>query len=71
MLVSKDTVATKAKVFCSPTRDAQLFVSANLATRLNVRKRSDAATISEKVYLYLYQPPSEICPLVVAGFRCH
>ena len=60
MLVSKDTIAAEAYAFCSPTRDAHLFVSTNLAARLSVRKRSNAATISEKVYLYLYQPPSEI-----------
>ena len=54
MLVSKDTIATEAYVFCSPARHEQLFVSTNLATRLSVKKRSDTMTISEKVYLYLY-----------------
>ena len=59
-LVSKDTIAAEAHVFCSPTRYDQLFVFTNLATRLSVKRRSDIATISKKVYLYLYHPPSEI-----------
>ena len=60
MMVSKDTVATETSVFCSLTKHDLIFISTNFAARLSVRKRSDAATISEKVYLYLYQPPSEI-----------
>ena len=72
MLVSKVTVAVGAWVFCSLTRHARLFVPTNLATNLNVRNRSDAATVLKKgVYLYLYQPPSEIRPLAVAGVKCH
>ena len=71
MLVSKDTVAAEAYVFCCPTRHDQLFVSTNLATRLSMKKRSNMVTISGKVHLYFYQPPSEIRPFVVAGVGCH
>ena len=71
MLVSKDTIATEAYVFCSPARHEQLFVSTNLATRLSVKKRSDAATVLEKVYLYLYLSPSEIRPFAAARVGCH
>ena len=71
MLVSKDTIATEAYVFCSPARHEQLFVSTNLATRLRVKKRSDTTTVLEKVYLYLHQPLSEVRPLVVARVGCH
>ena len=72
MLVSKVTIAIGAWVFCSLTRHAWLFVPTNLAANLNLRKRSDAATVSKKRrYLYLYQPLSEVQPLVVAGVECH
>ena len=71
MQVSKVTIAVGAWVFCSLTRHARLSVPTNLATNLNARKRSDAMTVSKKEYLYLYQPPSEIRPLAVAGARCY
>ena len=72
MLVSKVTIAVGVWVFCSLTRHARLLVPTNLAANLNVRKRSDVATISKKWgYLYLYQPLSEVQPLVVAGVECH
>ena len=48
MLVSKVTIAVGAWVFCSLTRHARLFVPANLVANLNVRKRSDAATVLKK-----------------------
>ena len=55
MLVSKVTIAIRVWVFYSLTRHARLFVPTNLAANLNVRKRSDAATILKKRrYLYLY-----------------
>ena len=72
MLVSKSAVAARAYVSCNPTSLTQSFVFANLATRFfNVRKGLDVVTISERVYIYPYQPPSETRPLVVAGVRCH
>ena len=72
MLVSKVTIAVGAWVFCSLTRHARLFVLTNLAANLNMRKRSDTLRLFEKRrYLYLYQPPSEIRPLAVAGVECH
>ena len=72
MLVSKVTVAVEAWAFCSFTRHARLSVPTNLTANLNARKRSDAMTILKKRrYLYLYQPPSEIRPLVVAGAECY
>ena len=71
MLVSKVIVAVGAWVFCSLTRHTRLFVPTNLATSLNVRKRSNIVTISKKGVLYLYQPLSEIRPLVVAVVKCH
>ena len=71
MLVSKVTVAIGAWVFCSLTRHARLFVPTNLATSLGMRKRSDTMTVSKKGVLYLYQPPSEIRHLAVAGVECH
>ena len=71
MLVSKVTIAIGAWVFCSLTRHAWLFVTTNLATNFNMKKRSNAATISKKGVLYLYQPSSEIRPLAVAGVECH
>ena len=68
VLVSKVTIAVGAWGFCSLTRHARLSVPTNLAANLNVRKRSDAMTVLKKRrYLYLYQPPSEIQPLAVAG----
>ena len=59
MLVSKVTVAVGALVFCSLSRHAWLFVPTNLATNLNVRKRSDAATadtetVSKKEGIYTF-----------------
>jgi len=48
-------------------------VPPNLAASLDVRKRSDVMTVSKKErrYSYLYQPPSEIRPLAVAGAGCY
>jgi len=57
MLVSKVTVAIEAWVFCSLTRHARLFVPTNLATNLNARKRSDAATVSKKGGIYTFTSP--------------
>ena len=55
MLVSKVTVAIGAWVFCSLTRCARLSIPTNLAAGLDVRKRSDALTVSNKRrYWYLY-----------------
>ena len=54
MLVSKVTIAVEAWVFCTLTRHARLFVPTDLATILNMRKRSDVATVSKRVCLYLY-----------------
>ena len=72
MLVSKVTVAVGAWVFCSLTRHARLFVPTNLTTNLNMRRKSDTAIVLKKRgYLYLYQPLSEIQPLVVARVECH
>ena len=50
-----------------------LSVPPNLAASLDVRKRSDVMTVSKKErrYSYLYQPPSEIQPLAVAGVGCY
>ena len=48
-LMSKSAIAAGAYVPRSPTSHAQSFVSIDLATRFNVRKRSDAVTISERV----------------------
>ena len=57
VLVSKLTVAVGAWVFCSLTGHARLFIPTNLATNLNVRKRSDAATVSkERVFIPLSAP---------------
>ena len=57
MLVSKVTIAVGAWVFCSLTRHARLFVPANLVANLNVRKRSDAVTISKKrIFIPLSAP---------------
>ena len=57
MLVSKVTIAVEAWVFCSLTRHARLSVPTNLAANLNVRKRSDAATISKKGGIYTFTSP--------------
>ena len=38
MLVSNRSIAARAKVSLSPTNLAQSFISADLATRFNVRK---------------------------------
>ena len=57
MLVSKVIVAVGAWFFCSLTRHARLFVPTSLATNLNVRKRSDAATVLKKeVFIPLSAP---------------
>ena len=50
-----------------------LSVPLNLAASFNVRKRYDVMTVSKKErrYSYLYQPPSEIRPLAVAGAGCY
>ena len=57
MLVSKVTIAVGAWVFCSLTRHARLSVPTNLAANLNVRKRSDATTVSKKeVFIPLSAP---------------
>ena len=57
MLVSKVTIAVGAWVFCCLTRHAQLCVPTNLATNLNMRNRSDAATISKKGCIYTFISP--------------
>ena len=57
MLVSKVTLAVGAWVFCSLTRHARLFLPTNLATNLNVRKRSDAAIVSKKGGIYTFTSP--------------
>ena len=57
MLVSKVTIAIGAWVFCSLTKHTQLFVSTNLAANLNVRKRSDATTVSKKGGIYTFISP--------------
>ena len=57
MLVSNVTIAVGAWVFCSLTRHARLFVPTNLAANLNVRKRSDAATVSKKGGIYTFISP--------------
>ena len=68
MLVSKVTVAVGAWVFCSLTRHARLFVPTNLATYLNMRKRSNAATISKKGGIYTFISPRVIFdPLRLLG----
>ena len=57
MLVSKVTIAIGAWVFCSLTRHARLFVPTNLAANLNVRKRSNAATVlKNEVFIPLPSP---------------
>ena len=72
VLVNKVTIAIGAWVFCSLTSHAHLSIPTNLAANLNARKRSDATTVSKKRrYLYLYQPPSAIRPLAVAGGGCY
>ena len=72
MLLSKDSIAVGAWAFCSLTRRARLSVPTNIAASLDVRKRFDAMTVLKKRrYSYLYQPPSEIRPLAVAGARCY
>ena len=68
MLVSKITVVVWAWAFLW----SYLYVPPNLAASLDATKRSDVMTVSKKErrYSYLYQPPSEIRPLAVAGVRC-
>ena len=53
MLVSKVTVAIGAWVFCCLTRHARLSVPASVATSLDVRKRSDAMTVSKKKEVFV------------------
>ena len=53
MLVSKVTIAVGAWVFCSLTRHARLFVPVNLVANLNMKKRSDAATVSKKREVFI------------------
>ena len=50
-----------------------LFVPPNLAASLDARRRSDVMIFlkKERRYPYLYQPPSEIRPLAVAGAGCY
>ena len=48
ILVSKVTIAVGAWVFCSLTGHARLFVPTNLATNLNVRKRSATTIVSKQ-----------------------
>ena len=68
MLVSKVTIAVGAWVFCSLTTHAQLFVPTNLATKLNMRKRSDAATVSKKGGIYTFiSPRVRSDPLLLLG----
>jgi len=57
MLVSKVTIAIGAWVFCSLTRHARAFVSTNLATNFNMRKRSYAVTVSKKGGIYTFISP--------------
>ena len=57
MLVSKVTVAVGAWAFCSLTRHAPLSAPTNLAANLNVRKRSDATTVSKKGGIYTFISP--------------
>ena len=57
MLVSKVTIVVGAWVFCSLTRHARLFIPTNLATNFNLRKRSDAATVSKKGGIYTFISP--------------
>ena len=57
MLVSKVTIAVGAWVFCNLTRHARLSVPTNLAADLNVRKRSDATTVSKKGGIYTFISP--------------
>ena len=73
MLVSKVTVAVGAWAFCSLTKQARLSVPTNLAASLDARKRSDVMIVSkrERRYSYLYQPLSEIRPLVVTRAGCY
>ena len=50
-------IAVGAWVFCSLTRHARLFVPTNIATNLNMRKRSDAAIVlKKKVFIPLSAP---------------
>ena len=53
MLVSKVTIAVGAWAFCSLTRHARLSAPTNLAANLNVRKRSDAMTVSKKKEVFI------------------
>ena len=53
VLVSKVIVAVGAWVFYSLTRHARLSVPTNLAANLNVRKRSDATTVSKKKEVFI------------------
>jgi len=66
VLVSKVTIAVEAWAFCSWTRHARLFIPTNLATSLNMRKRSDEVTISKKEGIYTCRSSHHFCdcPLV-------
>ena len=57
VLVSKVTIAVGAWAFCSLTRHARLSAPTNLAANLNVRKRSDATTVSKKGGTYTFINP--------------
>ena len=57
VLASKVTIAVGAWVFCSLTRHARLSVPTNLATKFNLRKRADAATVSKKGGIYTFISP--------------
>ena len=57
VLLSKVTIAVGAWAFCSLTGHARLSVPTNLAANLNVRKRSDAMTVSKKGGIYTFISP--------------
>ena len=67
MLVSKVTIAVGAWVFCSLTRHAPLSVPTNLAANLNMRKRSNATTISKKKVFTFISPRVRSDPLWLLG----
>ena len=68
MLVSKVTIVVGAWVLCSLTRYARLFVPTNLATNINMRKWSDAVTVSkERVFYTFISPRVRSDPLRLLG----
>ena len=69
MLVNKITIAVWAWAFLRSYQS----VPPNLIVSLDARKRPDVVTFlkKERRYPYLYQPPSEIRPLAVAGVGCY